>query len=217
MTGIDFEAARERMVDGQIRKRGISSESVLAAFSKVPRHLFVPENQHVYAYADSPLPIALGQTISQPYIAAYMTEALKLGGEEIVLEIGTGSGYQAAILSEIAAEVHTVERHPDLAKSAASLLSTLGYRNVYVHEGDGTLGLPALAPFDAVMVTAAAPGVPEPLLDQLRDGGCLIMPVGGRRGQILELHRRTGDRFSAEQLSPVAFVPLIGEKGWKKP
>lgn len=203
------------MVDGQITIRGITSPNVLEAFLEVPRHHFVPKTQQVHAYQDRPLPIGLGQTISQPYIAAYMTNILQLTGAERVLEIGTGSGYQAAILGMLADEIHTIERHPSLADKANQLLKSLGYDNVQVHERDGTLGLPEFAPFQAIMVTAAAPEVPTPLLDQLEDGGRLVMPVGGRGGQVLLLYRRDGDEFHREDLVPVAFVPLIGEHGWE--
>ena len=215
MSLIDNKAARKRMVDGQIAIRGITSPDVLKAFLEVPRHHFVPKSQQIHAYQDSPLPIGLGQTISQPYIAAYMTDILQLTGEERVLEIGTGSGYQAAILGMLADEIHTIERHPFLADKAARLLQSLGYDNVRVHEGDGTRGLPEFAPFQAIMVTAAAPEVPTLLLDQLGDGGRLVMPVGGRGGQVLLLYKRDGDEFHREDLVPVAFVPLIGEHGWE--
>ena len=214
MASIDYQAARKRMVDGQITIRGITSPSVLGAFLKVPRHLFVPKSQQAHAYQDSPLPIGLGQTISQPYIAAYMTDLLQLTGAERVLEIGTGSGYQAAILGILADQVHTIERHPSLADKADRLLQSLGYENVRVHEGDGTQGLPEHAPYQAIMVTAAAPEVPSPLLAQLGEGGRLVMPVGGRGGQVLLLYRREGDECHREDMAPVAFVPLIGEHGW---
>ena len=214
MALINYQAARKRMVDGQITIRGITSPRVLEAFIEVPRHLFVPKNQQVHAYQDSPLPIGLGQTISQPYIAAYMTDLLQLTGAERVLEIGTGSGYQAAILGNLADEVHTIERHPSLADKAARLLQSLGYDNVRVHEGDGTQGLPGFAPYQAIMVTAAAPEVPPPLLDQLGDGGRLVMPVGSSGGQVLLLYKREGNDFHREDLAPVAFVPLIGKHGW---
>ncbi len=213
----DFQIARKRMVEGQIARRGITSPRVLEAFLDTPRHLFIPKIQHLFAYEDGPLPIGKGQTISQPYIVAYMTERLNLGGEERVLEIGTGSGYQAAILGKLAAEVHTVERHPSLAKSAAQLLADLGYENIQVHLGDGTRGLLDFAPYDAIMVTAAAPDVPDPLLDQLADGGRLIMPVGGRGGQMLHLYQRRGEEIIRDNLAPVAFVPLIGDHGWPDP
>lgn len=217
MGKIDFQIARKRMVEGQIARRGITSPRILEAFLDTPRHLFIPKIQHLFAYEDGPLPIGKGQTISQPYIVAYMTEHLNLGGEERVLEIGTGSGYQAAILGKLAAEVHTVERHPSLAKRAAQLLADLGYENIQVHLGDGTRGLPDFAPYDAIMVTAAAPDVPNPLLDQLADGGRLIMPVGGRGGQMLHLYQRRGEEIIRDNLTPVAFVPLIGDHGWPDP
>jgi len=205
------------MVEGQIARRGITSPRILEAFLDTPRHLFIPKNQRLYAYEDGPLPIGKGQTISQPYIVAYMTEHLNLGGEERVLEIGTGSGYQAAILGKLAAEVHTVERHPSLAERATQLLADLGYENIQVHLGDGTKGLLDYAPYDAIMVTAAAPDVPGPLLDQLADGGRLIMPVGGRAGQVLHFCQRRGEEIIRDNLTPVAFVPLIGDHGWPGP
>jgi protein-L-isoaspartate(D-aspartate) O-methyltransferase len=203
------------MVDRQIASRGVTSPRVLNALLEVPRHQFVPERQRQYAYQDSPLGIGLGQTISQPYIVAYMTEKLKLTGVERVLEIGTGSGYQAAILAELAEEVHSIERHPQLAEGAARLLAELGYENIQVHTRDGTAGLAEFAPYQAVMVTAAGPDVPQPLLDQLDDGGRLVMPVGSRGGQYLVRIERRGDDLVRENLAPVAFVPLIGEHGWE--
>ncbi len=214
MALIDYQAARKRMVDGQIANRGITSPRVLRAFLDVPRQDFVPENQRAHAHQDNPLPIGLGQTISQPYIAAYMTDLLQLSGTERVLEIGTGSGYQAAILGCLADEVHTIERHPSLAQKADRLLQNLGFENIRVHQGDGTRGLPKFAPYQAIMVTAAAPEVPTPLLGQLGEGGRLVMPVGSRSGQVLLLYRRVGNEFHRENLTPVAFVPLIGEHGW---
>ena len=214
MSKIDFQAARKRMVSGQIAARGITSQRVLDAFLEVPRHLFVPPNQRLFAYQDGPLPIGLGQTISQPYIVAYMTDQLRLTGDEVLLEIGTGSGYQAAILGLLAREVHTVERHHHLAEKARELLDALDYSNITIHEGDGTHGLPEYAPFQGIMVTAAAPEVPQPLLDQLGEGGRLVMPVGGRGGQVLQLFRRQGGEIKTEILTPVAFVPLIGDHGW---
>lgn len=214
MKNIDFEAARKRMVMGQIAARGITTQSVLDAFLEVPRHLFVPPNQRLYAYQDSPLPIGLGQTISQPYIVAYMTAQLELQGDEVLLEIGTGSGYQAAILGVLAREVHTIERHPRLAETAGRVFEDLGYSNITIHEGDGTHGLPDFAPYQGVMVTAAAPEVPQPLLDQLAEGGRLVMPVGGRRGQLLQLFQREEGVIIRKDLTPVAFVPLIGDHGW---
>ncbi len=214
MGKIDFQIARKRMVERQIARRGITSPRILEAFLETPRHLFIPENQRLFAYEDCPLPIGKGQTISQPYIVAYMTKHLNLGGEERVLEIGTGSGYQAAILGKLAAEVHTIERHPLLVERATKLLAELGFENVQVHLGDGTNGLLDFAPYDAIIVTAAAPDVPIPLLDQLADGGRLIMPVGGRSGQVLHLYQRRGEKIIRDNLTPVVFVPLIGDHGW---
>ena len=214
MSKIDFEAARRRMVDGQIAARGITSQRVLNAFLDVPRHLFVPPNQQLYAYQDGPLPIGLCQTISQPYIVAYMTDQLCLEGDEVLLEIGTGSGYQAAILGALAREVHTMERHHSLAVGAGQVLKSLGYSNITIHEGDGTHGLPDYGPYQGIMVTAAAPQVPQPLLDQLAEGGRLVIPVGGKRGQFLQLYRREEGKIHKEDLTPVAFVPLIGDHGW---
>ncbi len=214
---MDDIQARERMVDRQIADRGISSPRVLDAFRSVPRHLFVPEHKREFAYSDGPLPIGKGQTISQPYIVAYMTEALKLTPEDRVLEIGTGSGYQAAILGELAGEVYTIERHQSLADTAARRLEEMGYKNIHVVQGDGTHGLPEHAPFDGVIVTAAAPEVPQPLLDQLAEGGRLIMPVGSRAGQVLKLFHREDGEVKIRTLSPVAFVPLVGDYGHSSP
>jgi len=210
-----FEKSRQRMVDEQIVWRGVQDQRVINAMRRVPRHLFVPAAYRDVAYADSPLSIGEGQTISQPYIVALMTELLALKGDEIVLEIGTGSGYQAAILGELARQVHTIERHATLAKKAQKLLEDLGYDNVQVHVGDGTLGLPEFAPFDAIIITAAAPAVPRPLLRQLEDGGRLVVPVGGRFNQVLEKWQRDGDDFNSEHVTAVAFVPLLGEFGWR--
>jgi protein-L-isoaspartate(D-aspartate) O-methyltransferase len=209
-----FERAREQMVRMQIVLRGIRDERVLAAMRAVPRHRFVPGHMLGAAYRDSPLPIGQGQTISQPYIVAYMTDELHLTGTEKVLEIGTGSGYQAAILGELAAEVITVERLSGLAKEAAEILSELGYDNVHVKVGDGTLGWPEKAPYDAIIVTAAGPEIPETLRGQLADGGRLLAPIGPRWTQQLMRVRRAGDEFHSESLLGVAFVPLIGEYGW---
>lgn len=209
-----FAVLRERMVREQIEARGVTDPRVLDAMRRVPRHLFVPPDYRDLAYSDGPLPIGHGQTISQPYIVAYMTALLRLKGDEKVLEIGTGSGYQAAVLAHLAREVHTVERIPALAEQARRRLEALGLTNVTVHISDGTLGLPELAPFDAILVTAAAPKVPQSLLDQLADGGRLVIPVGSRGVQYLERWLRFGDEFRRQVLDPVAFVPLIGEEGW---
>jgi protein-L-isoaspartate(D-aspartate) O-methyltransferase len=211
-----YQIERERMVREQLASRNIRDPRVLAAMRSVPREQFVPpENRHL-AYADGPLPIGQSQTISQPYIVALMTQLLELGGEEKVLEVGTGSGYQAAVLSHLAKSVYTVERHAPLARIADRVFSQLGLENIHIHVGDGTQGLPQDAPFEAIIVTAAAPEVPKPLLDQLADGGRLVIPVGGRRGQYLERWRRQADEFKSETLEPVAFVPLMGKHGWQE-
>jgi protein-L-isoaspartate(D-aspartate) O-methyltransferase len=205
---------RKRMVEEQLLGRGIYDERVLGAMRSVERHLFVPDEQRNLAYADGPLPIGLGQTISQPYIVALMTQLLQLKGTETILEIGTGSGYQAAILALLARQVHTIERHASLANHAKRLFSDLGIENIQVHVGDGSLGLPDQAPFDGILVTAAAPHVPQPLSEQLKDPGRLVIPVGSRYGQYLECWKRQGQYLEKESITPVAFVPLIGQHGW---
>jgi len=211
-----YAQLRERMVKTQLLSRDIKDPAVLEAMRTIPRHIFVDPEYRDMAYTDGPLPIGKGQTISQPYIVALMTQLLELTGDEKVLEIGTGSGYQAAILAAIAREVHTIERHVHLAKKASKTFSELGLNNIHVHVGDGTLGLPEYAPYDAIIVTAAAPKVPQALLDQLEVGGRLVIPVGGRFGQYLECWRREGDEFFSEDIVPVAFVPLVGKNGWDK-
>jgi protein-L-isoaspartate(D-aspartate) O-methyltransferase len=205
-----FTRARELMVEQQIETRGVRDARTLAAMRKVPRHLFVPPAMAGQAYDDHPLPIGHGQTISQPYIVAFMTEALGLEGGETVLEVGTGSGYQAAVLAEIAAHVYSIEIVAALANEARSRLAELGYRNVKVRAGDGYKGWPEAAPFDAIVVTAAAPRVPEPLEAQLRDGGRLVLPVGDEWQELVVVTRR-GDRFETKQVLPVRFVPMTGE------
>jgi protein-L-isoaspartate(D-aspartate) O-methyltransferase len=202
------------MVAEQLARRDIQSPRVLDAFRKVPRHLFTPSEYRHLAYTDGPLPIGEGQTISQPYIVALMTQLLDLDPGDRALEIGTGSGYQAAILGELALEVHTIEIHRDLVERSTVLMDELGYENVHIHHGDGSKGYPEEAPYDAIITTAAAPKVPKPLLDQLADGGRLVLPVGGPSGQLLERWRRQGDQFSSETIAPVAFVPLRGDLGW---
>ncbi len=207
---------RDIMIRDHLQGRGISDPAVLRAMREVPREAFVDERFRLQAYDDRPLPIEDGQTISQPYIVAYMTEALELTATDRVLEIGTGSGYAAAILSRIVAVVHSVERLPGLALTARNRFEKLGYTNIVVHEGDGTLGWPDHAPYDAIVVTAGAPKLPQSLLDQLAIGGRLIIPVGKYTDlQVLIRARRVAeDDFSQEQLCGVRFVPLIGSEGW---
>lgn len=206
---------RANMVEYQLRRRGIKDERVLQAFLKVPRHKFVRPQDVWHAYEDYPLAIGYGQTISQPYMVAIMTELLELKGDERVLEIGTGSGYQAAILAELAKEVFTIERIPELAQRAEKTLQELGYSNVKVVVGDGSKGLPEYAPYDAIIVTAAAPKPPQPLLEQLKDRGRLVIPVGTRRLQDLLRITKIGNEFKTENFGPCLFVPLIGEAGWR--
>ena len=216
MPSSSFTQDRLRMVRDQIIPRGVRDPRVLEAMRQVPRHCFVPPEYEAMAYSDGPLPIGQGQTISQPYIVALMSEMLELEGDETVLEVGTGSGYQAAVLAQLARTVHTIERHAALVEKAEQVLQALGVRHVVVHLGDGTLGLPRYAPYQAIMVTAASPVVPPPLLEQLADGGRLVIPVGGHGSQVLERWRRFGDTFDQEQILPVAFVPLRGAHGWKE-
>ena len=209
-----YQRLREQMVETQIARRGIADPRVLEAMRQVPRHRFVPQHLLSAAYADCALPIGKGQTISQPYIVALMTEALELKGHERALEIGTGSGYQAAILSKLVQEIYTIERHAVLAERAGELLIDLGCHNVHLRVADGTAGWPEVAPFEAIIITAAAPEVPQPLLDQLADGGRLVAPVGPSGFQNLICVRKKGRRTTTQHLVPVAFVPLIGEYGW---
>lgn len=210
----DFEVLRQRMVEEQLKSRDITDPRVLQAMADVPRHFFVPEDLHHLAYRDTPLPIGQNQTISQPYIVALMTQALFLSGHETVLEIGTGSGYHTAILCELARQVYSVERHPELADRAGAILADLGYDNVEIHVGDGSQGLPDMAPFDAIVVSAAAPFIPTPLRSQLAEGGRLVLPVGDREGQWLERVWRYGDTWNIERITLVVFVPLVGKHGF---
>jgi protein-L-isoaspartate(D-aspartate) O-methyltransferase len=204
-----YESARHRMVKTQIQDRGISNNAVLEAMKKVPRHLFVPAEYEEDAYNDYPLPIGYGQTISQPYIVAYMTEALRPGSKKKALEIGTGSGYQAAILAEICAKVYTIEIVPELAKEAAERVKKLGYRNIISKYGDGYRGWPEYAPFDLIMITAAPEKIPQPLLDQLAEGGRLIVPVGAPFAvQELILVVKKNGKTEQKRLSFVRFVPF---------
>ena len=213
---IDFKKLRKEMVEKAIYARGVRSELVLEAMGRVPRESFLPSHLREFAYEDTPLPIEEGQTISQPYIVAFMTEALALHGGEKVLEIGTGSGYAAAVLSEIAANVYTVERHGPLAEKAAVTLADLGYDNVHVLHGDGTRGWPAHAPFDAIIVAAGGPTIPESLKNQLKIGGRLVIPVGSdqRAQELVRVTRISQSDYRREDLADVRFVPLLGEEGW---
>jgi protein-L-isoaspartate(D-aspartate) O-methyltransferase len=206
-----FASSRQRMVTEQIASRGVTDARVLEAFRRVPRHLFVPESSEAEAYEDHPVPIGQGQTISQPYIVAIMTEALGLHGGESVLEVGTGCGYQSAILAELADRVYSLEIVASLAEEARARLLRLGYLNVTVKVGDGYAGWPDAAPFDAIMVAAAAPRVPEPLKAQLREGGRLVIPVGSDSlDQELILLTRRGERCEERRILPVRFVPMTG-------
>lgn len=211
-----FEADRTSMVLKQLRSRDISDEKVLVAMAKVPRHLFVPSALRSMAYSDGPLPIGSEQTISQPYIVAYMTQALELKPGAKVLEIGTGSGYQAAVLGEIAGEVFTIEIVPELAKSAEEILGKLGYRNIHVRSGDGYQGWPDKAPFEAIIVTAAPDHIPQPLIDQLAPGGRLVIPVGTGNQEMMILTRTSSGVVSRKTIA-VRFVPMTGEAEKDRP
>jgi protein-L-isoaspartate(D-aspartate) O-methyltransferase len=208
--------AQHRMVEDQLRGRDIVDERVLAAMERVPRELFVPKGERHRAYADAALPIGHGQTISQPYMVARIAEALGLAGGEKVLDVGTGSGYQAAVLAELAGEVHTVERIPELAELARRNLAEAGYNRVRVHVGDGSVGLPDEAPFTAIAVAAAAPGLPQRLYEQLEPRGRLAVPVGGRWGQRLEVIVRSPEGPAIVHSVPCRFVPLVGEGGFER-
>lgn len=212
----DFEFARRNMVERQIRERGIRDSRVLAAMIAVPRHAFVPGEYLEAAYSDSPLPIGERQTISQPFMVAAMADALSLTGNERVLEIGAGSGYQAAVLSLLAREVIAIETKPKLAARCAERLSLLGYKNVRVVQGDGSVGSPAEQPFDAILVSAAAPSVPQPLLEQMAEGGRLAIPVGDSEYQQVLRITKSGGNFLREKLYACRFVPLTGEHGWSE-
>jgi protein-L-isoaspartate(D-aspartate) O-methyltransferase len=207
----DFAAERQRMVQRQLMPRGINDGRVLAAMEKVPREEFVPPDSRAASYEDGPLPIGYGQTISQPYIVAFMTEELRPKPSDRVLEIGTGSGYQAAILAELVKEVYTVEIVEPLAKNAEATLQRLGYKNVQVKVGDGYRGWPEYAPFDAITVTCAPDHVPQQLTDQLKDGGRMIIPVGGRFAQELYLLEKRNGQLKESAVLPVRFVPMVGE------
>jgi protein-L-isoaspartate(D-aspartate) O-methyltransferase len=213
-----LESRRQRMISDHLRGRDILDPDVLAAFASVPRDRFVPAELLDHAYDDTPLPIGSGQTISQPYIVAITAQSLALTGSERVLEIGTGSGYAAAILGQLAREVHTVERIEELARTAAQRLVALDIDNVHVHHGDGTLGWPANAPYEAIAVAAGAPRPPPALLEQLTVGGRLVVPTGSADAQrLVRITRLAHDQYSEEDLGDVRFVPLLGEQGWPIP
>ncbi len=212
----DYLPQRLRMVELQIHERGVQDQRVLQTMRNVPRHLFVPAGYEREAYDDHPIPIGEGQTISQPYVVAAMTESLALQPDEKVLEIGTGSGYQTALLSKLVAYVYSVERIASLAARASGLLRRAGYNNVTIIVGDGSEGLPEAAPFDAILVTAAAPELPQPLFDQLREGGRMIIPVGTFGGQQLQLVSKLDGKPVSTALDLVRFVPLIGSRGYRE-
>jgi len=214
---MDFKELREYMVITQLIPRGISDERVLDATRKVPRHLFVPEHIQPRAYDDMALSIGEGQTISQPYMVAIMTELLELKGDEKILEIGTGSGYQTAILAELAKEVYSIERIEQLAERAKNILSSLSYQNVFIKTGDGTLGWEEGSPFDRILITAGTPQIPQPLIEQLSDdNGIIVGPVGDRFSQVLLKVIKTKGKLEKETHTPCVFVPLIGKHGWQK-
>jgi len=208
---VDLASERQRMVQEQLMPRGVHDKRVLAAISKVPREEFVPQDSRAASYTDQPLPIGYGQTISQPYIVAFMTEQLHPKPSDRVLEIGTCSGYQAAVLAELVAEVYSIEIIEPLAKTAEATLQRLGYKNVYVKAGDGYKGWPEHAPFDAITVTCAPDHVPQPLIDQLKEGGRMIIPVGGFGDQELYLLEKKNGQLQRRAVLPVRFVPMVGE------
>jgi protein-L-isoaspartate(D-aspartate) O-methyltransferase len=213
---VDFEHLRRRMVEQQLQSRGISDNGVLSAMYKIPREIFVPEEYRIDAYKDAPLPIGASQTISQPYMVALMTELLSLEPGDRVLEIGTGSGYQTAVLHAITPEVYSIERIGFLAQQAERILRTLGCETVTIRVGDGSQGWPEEAPFDAIMVTSGAPGIPETLKHQLAEGGRLVIPAGTRQSQTLYRVERSHDDFKITEHSSCVFVPLIGAYGWSE-
>ena len=216
MRGQDFKKERLAMVEDQLRRRGIHDQRVLEAMAKIPRHSFVSPEYQAAAYEDRPLPIGEGQTISQPYMVAVMTQSLELTGGERVLEIGTGSGYQTATLAELAKTIFTVERIQVLIQRAQKVLQNLGYENIFFLHGDGTKGWPENSPFEGIIVTAGAPEVPQMLTSQLADGGRLVIPVGPRYTQTLYKVTRKGNRFMEEDITGCVFVPLLGDFGWKE-
>jgi protein-L-isoaspartate(D-aspartate) O-methyltransferase len=213
---MDYKELRELMVRTQLIPRGIKDSRVLDAMERVPRHLFIGSAAAGNAYSDMALPIGEGQTISQPYMVAIMTELLELKGREKVLEVGTGSGYQAAVLAELSLEVFTIERIAPLAERAETKFRELSYANVHVKTGDGTLGWPEEAPFDRIIITAGSPEIPAPLIEQLAKGGIIVIPVGDLYSQQLLKYRNAGEKPITEYHTPCVFVPLIGQYGWKR-
>jgi protein-L-isoaspartate(D-aspartate) O-methyltransferase len=212
---MDWAVLRKRMVDEQLIPRGIKNKRVLDAFYKVERHKFIPEALRMSAYADFPVPIGEGQTISQPYIVALMTECLDLGGEEKVLEIGTGSGYQTAILAELTQEVYSIERFKKLAESAKATLNNLDYKNINIKISDGTLGWPEMGPFDRIIITAASPCIPSPLIEQLKESGKIALPLGESFSQVLTIVEKKKEQLESREVCGCIFVPLVGKYGWK--
>ncbi len=216
MTSADFDAPRETMVRTQLARRGIRDKGVLATMGKISRDRFVGKRNLPQAYADSALPIECGQTISQPYMVALMTEAMELSGAEKVLEVGTGSGYQTVILAELSREVVSIERHQQLTTAAGNMLDELDYDNVTLVVGDGTLGWPDRAPYDRIMVTAAAQECPQAVFEQLVEGGVIVIPIGGREHQVLQSIRKLEGKSQVAELTACRFVPLVGEQGWTR-
>ena len=215
MEQIDFERLRLQMVQQQLADRDIRDQRVLKAMRQIPRELFVPEHMRAEAYLDQPVTIDCGQTVSQPYMVGLMSSLLRLTGAETVLEIGTGFGYQAAVLAKLAKKVYSVEQHADLARTARAILGKLDIKNVEIMVGDGSEGLSKHAPFDGIIVTAAAPEVPVPLMEQLTPAGRLVVPVGGKFQQCLQLVERAGDEYETTDICGCRFVPLIGKHGWE--
>jgi protein-L-isoaspartate(D-aspartate) O-methyltransferase len=214
--GNQYEQKRLNMIEDQLKARGIRSQKVLNAMMEIPREIFVPAKYRQDAYKDGPLPIGEGQTISQPYMVALMTECLNLQENDKVLEIGTGSGYQMSILLKTTPRVYSIEKLPELTKKAITTLKSLGYQDIHIKTDDGSCGWPEEAPFDGIIVTSGAPSVPETLKNQLAEGGCLVIPVGTRHIQTLYKLTRKGDHFSTEEITSCVFVPLIGKYGWEE-